>query len=717
MFLPALVAVSGLVGGGWSAPAAAAPAAVVPAAAPRYEPALEVTIDSLTPSYLPAEGPVRVTGSVTNVQDLPWRTVNIYPFLDDAPMLTPAELAVAADADPLLAVGERITDMAASTTIDLIPPGETERFSLAVPRSLLETDGAGVYWFGIHAMGESDEQPRDDLADGRARTFLPYVPPGTPGAVKTALVLPVRHVLDYADDGSLRDLEHWRRTLSVGGRLRDLADFGASAGTTPVSWLVDPAVPDAVRRLGLGNPPRSLGPSERSPDEEEERDQTPSGEPSASAAPDGPAGDARELGPEERAVAEAAMAWLDRLEEAVRGNEVFTLPYGDLDVSAAAELDQGLYDLARDRPSDVLTDWSVPTRPAVASPTGYLNEAGFGLVGNDTTTMITDRMFTEDPPGVAEVGGRPVAVTSSGAASGGPRPGDRFTSLQLRQRILSEAAVRLLTPGRHPLVVPLPLEWHPDQASAFFAGLKVDWLDLTTVTDAIDRGGRKVDPAELDYPLTQLRRQLDAPEFAAVRDLISAGEILQNVLTLNSAVSDTVTGQALAGASYASREAPLAARASLVRSRAWISDALASVDISAGPGVTLSGSNGGFAAVITNDLDQPVTVDVVARSNGGVEIAPVDPVALPANSRSTVVLEAHANRVGVTNVTLALTDVDGNPIGSTDQLPIRSAQVSVVIWLIIGTGLGLLFLAILVRLFRRVRGGSAEPVAPLEPTT
>ena len=119
--------------------------------------------------------------------------------------------------------------------------------------------------------------------------------------------------------------------------------------------------------------------------------------------------------------------------------------------------------------------------------------------------------------------------------------------------------------------------------------------------------------------------------------------------------------------------------------------------------------------MIENGLDHPVTVNVVARSDGGVEIEPIEPVELAANSRSTVVLDAHANQVGVTNVTLALTDVDGNPLGSTDQLPIRSAQVSVVIWLIIGTGVGLLFLAILVRLFRRIRGRSAEAVAPVDP--
>ncbi len=173
--------------------------------------------------------------------------------------------------------------------------------------------------------------------------------------------------------------------------------------------------------------------------------------------------------------------------------------------------------------------------------------------------------------------------------------------------------------------------------------------------------------------------------------------------------------RALAGVSYGSRETPVTARSSLLAAQRWIGTQLQSVRVSAGPGVTLSGTDGGFATVIVNDLDEPVTVNIVGRSDGGVEIEPIEPIELAANSRSTVVLDAHANRVGVTNVTLALTDIDGNPLGATDQLPIRSAQVSVVIWLIIGTGVALLFLAILVRLYRRLRGRSREVVAPVDP--
>ena len=75
-------------------------------------------------------------------------------------------------------------------------------------------------------------------------------------------------------------------------------------------------------------------------------------------------------------------------------------------------------------------------------------------------------------------------------------------------------------------------------------------------------------------------------------------------------------------------------------------------------------------------------------------------------SRATVLLNASSSALGVRNVTLLLTDTDGVPLGSSDALPIRSNRVSNVIWLIIGTGVALLFGAILVRLFRRIRAAA-----------
>ena len=72
----ALVGASALVG---LAPAAAA-------APPTPVEPLEVTIETLTPGDLPAEGEIEVSGTVTNVDDETWTTVNLYPVVSDAPM-------------------------------------------------------------------------------------------------------------------------------------------------------------------------------------------------------------------------------------------------------------------------------------------------------------------------------------------------------------------------------------------------------------------------------------------------------------------------------------------------------------------------------------------------------------------------------------------------------------------------------------------------------
>ena len=60
-------------------------------------------------------------------------------------------------------------------------------------------------------------------------------------------------------------------------------------------------------------------------------------------------------------------------------------------------------------------------------------------------------------------------------------------------------------------------------------------------------------------------------------------------------------------------------------------------------------------------------------------------------------------------MTLVVTDKRGTPLGATTGLTIRSAQVSNVIWLFVGIGCALLFGAIGVRLFRRIRNARRAP--------
>lgn len=693
-FLPALVAVAATL----VAPSAA-PAHAADDSAP-----LTITIDSLSPSYIPKKGPIRVSGSITNHDDVPWSAVRVYSFIGDTPMTTPAELADAMKVDPAAEVGARVTTPGTYDTLDRIDPGQSRRFSIKVPRSELHVDQPGVYWFGIHALGETSAG-RLDGADGRARTFIPLVP-STGHSVDTALVVPLRHEINRTADGRLEDVGDWTQSLAPGGQLRSLVDFGAAAGSRPITWLVDPALPDAVRWLAAGNPPRALAPTAVT---------SPGASPSAGAtsAPgatsDGGTSDEQSV---DTAAVDASNAWLGRLHEALGASQILALPYGDLDVAAAAQHDPELYRRARKRSGSVLRPWGLRMTPAISSPSGYLDAKGMGLADRNTTVLVTDRMFGTDAPPVATHAGTRLITSSSGAARGGPGPGSRLAPMAMRQRIVSEAALRLLQPGRPPLVVVVPPYWRPSSTAGFFEGLDTPWLHLTDLNGATQRPARPVTRDEMTYPGHQARRELDRPDFRAAEALIRAGDTLQNVLKGNEDVASVVADEALAGTSYASRLHPVVARAGADRSRAWIDSELASIRVSAPRAVYLSSESGRFAATITNGLDQPVTVSLKALADAPLTIAGPTKVDIGPRGRATVLLTARTGKVGVHTVTLMVTDGAGAPLGSSDQLPIRSAQVSGVIWLILGTGVALLFGAIAVRLFRRLRarriaGGNA----------
>ena len=331
------------------------------------------------------------------------------------------------------------------------------------------------------------------------------------------------------------------------------------------------------------------------------------------------------------------------------------------------------------------------------------------MVDDDTQVLVTDQMFRGRAPSVAQTDGHTLVVTSSGAATGGPGPNDSMTPVAVRQRILSEAALRLLTPGRPPLVVLLPSTWAPESSVGFFDGLDLDWLNLTTVRSISARTARTVDSDRLDYPEAQSSAELSAVDFAAATGLSRSGDILQNLLTLNNEVGGTVRDEAMTDVSYADRRRPFTSRASAARSRAWIEERLGSVEVAAPKAVILSSGSGRFSATVTNGLDEPVTVRLEALSDPEVKLSvPDSDVEIGPGARSTILLNASSDAVGVRNVTLLLTDTEGASIGSSDSLPIRSNQVSDVIWLILGTGVALLFATIALRLFRRIRA-SAGP--------
>ena len=86
--------------------------------------------------------------------------------------------------------------------------------AVRVPVSALVISGdEGVYWIGVHVLGANAAGVRDDLADGRARSFIPLVDPGA-HAVSTSLVLPLRRAVQRNADGRLTGDDEWTGELA-----------------------------------------------------------------------------------------------------------------------------------------------------------------------------------------------------------------------------------------------------------------------------------------------------------------------------------------------------------------------------------------------------------------------------------------------------------------------------------------------------------------------
>ncbi|WP_121254018.1 DUF6049 family protein [Nocardioides ferulae] len=697
---------------------APAPAVAVGSASPAASRAVEgeetpltVRISTLTPASMPRSGPIRVTGTVTNDDDEEWTDVQVFAFVSSTPITSPGELERAVRTPPEQYVGDRITVNDTYDTIEQIAPGQTVRYAIRVPRSELPDAGPGVYWFGVHALGTSSVG-RVDGADGRARTFLPLVPDkATP--VETAVVLPLRHSVVHAVDGALADVEDWTRALRRKGRLGSLLAVAEAAGSRTVSWLVDPAVLDALAQLAAGNPARSLAPTVEEPGGEDDADSETGGpsdsdepSPSGSVPPDEldeseTGEESEELDPTTAAAADAARSWLDRFRAVVEDDEVLALPYGDIDVAAAAEHDPSLYRAARERSERAMTGWKLDATPAASPAEGYFDLDALLLLESDATVLVSDQMV----PGlsaVVTIGGQSLVTTSTGAAAGGPGPDDGRSALALRQRILAEAAVRSGGLGAA-LVVSYPADGPRGRLASLFAGLDAPFVELTDVVDVNSEPPRPLTNQDLRYPEAQEEREVGPENFAAARALTRVGDSLQNLLLRNDRVGGVIADQALSAVSYAARDDRDAARLALDGSREWVEERLSSIQITAPRGVTLSSSDGRFSVTLSNGLEEPVVVQVEALADAPLEMASPDPVTIAPGGRTSVLLNAHVSRVGVYNVTLLVTDSDGTPLGSTDRLPVRSAQVSGVIWVIIAAGGGLLLGTVAIRLVRRVR--------------
>lgn len=650
-----------------------------------HEGQLAVSIDALSPAVVPRRGRVVLRGRVTNHTAEEWADVTVAPCTSVIPIRTSRELAAATESDEELVVCSRhgffpIGDLA---------PGQTRRYTMRIPVEDLQIPAQeGVYWLNVHALGTNDEG-RDTVSDGRARTFVTRVGARRP-PVETTVVVPVRRVVGHDPDGKVADVPGWTRDLRRGGRLSNVIGLAESADAVGAALLLDPAVVDAARRIAEGNPPRRLGPVDEDGETEE--------------AEAGNAGEADRR---------TAQEWLERLRAVAADHSVYALPYGDLDVAAAARHDPTLYERARRQSEAVLDDLDIPATPAVAPPDGLLGEDAVGLTEEEALVLLSHDALPEpyagddDPPATVVWDDHRIAVYDEAVAAGGPAPGNRQAAVAARQRILAEAAIRAIHDDTRPLVVALPADVDPGgRTGQFFPGLDQPFvlLDGTPLEAELDLP--EVDG--LVYPERRVSRELEAGNVDRANALVDAGSVLDSILPGTDELATVTLREALAATSYQHRPDRYAAAAAAEAATAWLRRRLQEVQIEAPRFVILSSESGPFPLKLSNGLDQSVQVRIRAHTQSELTIRAPEQITLPPQSQQTINLTAQAGSIGVHSVTLVATDGQQRPIGASEQLNIRTNQVGRAIWVVMGVGVAILFLAIAVRLTRRWKGARSR---------
>ena len=684
---------------------------------------LQVVIERLTPSALPAPGKVRVRGTITNTSEEDWSDLGVYLFTSFEPMTTPDAMAAAIASDPRTDVGDRIVEPGLFTEAPDLAPGEETPFELSVPvEELVISGAAGVYWVGVHVLG-TNAVGRLEGADGRARTFLPLVPERSTGT-QLALGIQLRRQVVRAPDGRVRFLEGWQSTLAEDGRLRTVLDLGRSApADLPLGWVVDPAVIDAALSVSQGNPALELGGADDPGDTEgqdgdtqgDSDEDTDGGTDGGTDEDSGSEGDEDEqTDPDGTTPEGAAATWIVDLVDEAADHTLFALPYADLDVSAVAR--HGVSDLltsAFASSTNVLDERELTSTPLLLPPSGLMAPGAFADIEPGLPVVLEPSAVDGAPAGplLNRIDGGRILLAPGPEELWGPEPGAPRSALAVRQRLLADAALHALSGDRdRTLVRFLPPQWDPGedwQRARFFEGLDVPWLTPVDVGDVLTgvSGEPAVDPAQdLVYPDAALQAELPLPTVLATESLIAEGSTVEELVTVESAIDELVVRQALLTSSVWSRPRPGRAADRAVATRDRVTGGLEAITVRGPSFVTMSSETGTFQVTVINGLDQRVTVGLRASVPGGdLELSTPEPLELPPNGRGAMRIDARASDIGVHLVTLQPVSTEGTPLGESTQLSIRSSRVGLILWFVMGIGGTALLVAIVLRIWRRVR--------------
>lgn len=657
---------------------------------------MTLSIDDVSPATLTVGRPIEVSATVTNNSSRTYTRLRASLWMPSTPASQRAGLTEITSVPTSRPQGSRLDSH--TLAVGNLAAGESQEFSIKVPYDDLGLDlgttgtQAGVYPVSVSV--EASYGPVSDtmVAADRTLVALPPLDTSRMHGVSSVLMVPVSAPVVRLVNGDFVD-ERLGESLAT-GRLRHVLDAATAAPPGTMTIAVDPALVRAARAMATGYRVRRA---------------------------DTPIQKARR-----GRFAAQSREWVRDLVDVGAEQDLVLLPWGTPDVQSLSRARMSTVVRHSMRASVEFAGRFTPfsgARVVAWQPGGMLSRrairnvdasaASTQVVNVDSLPELYDDTDPDAYPRswVALRGASgPMPVVAASSRMGGIPLRPDTTGLELRQALLAEGVVRAMTPQSPPVqTFALPFNWNPGPDA-----ISTDMS--TTYSPRLVSGGRL-----LDLQVTRTEpyrgevegdRRLRLPDrtLALLPTYRRARVRVLDMLVRPRRGESRFSEQLAEGASAWWAMFP---RAGVHQMQRLVDNArgdLASIDVGVPSFVTQSSASGKFPISVSNNLAVPVDVSLrLTPDNSDISFTVPTSVRLRAGQRSDIQVNTHADGSGLASVRVWVVTPGGYRVSGEKTLQVRSTQIGLVIWVLMGTGLAVLLGAAAIRLARRIRRHEMQP--------
>lgn len=620
---------------------------------------VRIELTAITPSTLGPEDSLSISGTISNVSDEAIGIPQVLLWRSEVPLLTRQDLDAANASEQTSPLGGRVTEPGAYTENlgEEFPVGATTTFTVSAPVDVLGFDAEGVaYLVGVQMRGIYEGR---NQTVGRARTLVPY---GDAKAAELTTAVQLDSRPSLSADGIFED-NHLEQELAPEGRLSQLL---AATSRKGVSVLIDPALLEQVRAMTGKYRVRT------------------------------------DAGVVEGRQQSNAAAWLKNYEGLT--SDRWRLPYADPDLLALVTHDER--DLVKATAAAGKRDADTQKLPlAIVAGDGQASKDSLKLAA----TLKPRAFLLSEPSQPAVFGQTPAASKTtlinynSTYLDGGPGPEQQETTLQSRQRLLSEL---LLADGPRSRV----LLANSVEAARVLSTLDAPWLQRVALDEAIPETAKPW-PGDLNAePSPGRPSPLSAKQLNQAQKLAETYDIIADLQDDSTAVESDGAGMVASAISSSWRGLPAESADFVDAELSGLRKQLngTSVRLSAAPKAVMTGRDGYFPISVINDLDVAVTVQVVFTADNPqrLKIPKITDVEVGAGQSITLNAAPHASSNGTYAVAAQLRTSSGEDIGKAEDIVVQANNVGKAGWILV-IGAGVILIGGTVLRIRQVRRGES----------